>query len=79
MSVEKTKKTFCSSPVILHPRQLPMLPMPWAGVVPNFKPLPNYYLLSIGRFRVRCGRGVRIRQSESDFNERGNNLAQERH
>ncbi len=52
-----------------------MLPMPWAGVVPNFKPLPNYYLPSIARFRVRCGRGVRIRQSESDFNERGNNLA----
>ncbi len=26
---------------------------------------------SIGRFRVRCGVGVRIRQSGSDFNERG--------
>ncbi len=25
--------------------------------------------------RVRCGGGVMIRQSDSDFNERGNNLA----
>ncbi len=36
---------------------------------------------SIGRFRVRCGGGVRIRcgvrirQSYRDFKERGNNLA----
>ncbi len=30
---------------------------------------------SIGRFRVRCGGGVRIRQSDSDFKERGNNLS----
>ncbi len=36
---------------------------------------------SNGRFRVRCGGGVRIRggirirQSYSDFNERGNNLS----
>ncbi len=39
------------------------------------------YPHSIGRFTVRCGRGVRIRgrvrirQSASDFNKRGNNLA----
>ncbi len=29
----------------------------------------------IGRFRVRCGAGVRIRQSYSDFNERGDYVA----
>ncbi len=40
-------------------------------------PLPDYYPPSIGRFRVRGGGGVRIRggirirQSDSDFNERG--------
>ncbi len=43
------------------------------GVVPNSDPLPDYYPPNIGR--VRCGGGVRIRQSDSDFNERGNNLA----
>ncbi len=41
----------------------------------QFWPLPNYHVPSIGRFRVRCGGGVRIRQLDSDFNERGNNLA----
>ncbi len=41
----------------------------------HFRPLPDYYPPSIGRLRVRCGGGVRIRQSDSDFNERGNNLA----
>ncbi len=41
----------------------------------QFWPLPDYYHPSIGRFRVGCGRGVRIRQSYSDFNERGNHLA----
>ncbi len=41
----------------------------------QFWPPPDYYPPSIGRFRVRCGVGVRIRQSYSDFNERGNNLA----
>ncbi len=52
-----------------------------AGVVTNSGPLPDYYPPSIGRFRVRCGGGVRarggvrIKQSDSDFNERGNNLA----
>ncbi len=30
---------------------------------------------SIGRFRVRCGGGVRIRLSGSDFKERGNHLS----
>ncbi len=36
---------------------------------------PARLLPPIGRFRVRCGIGVRVRQSYSDFNERGNNLA----
>jgi len=51
------------------------------GVVPNSDPLPDYYPPSIGRFRVRCGGevkirgGIRIRQSDSNFTERGNNLA----
>ncbi len=41
----------------------------------NSGPLPDYYPPSIGRFRVRARGGVRIKQSDSDFNERGNNLA----
>ncbi len=41
----------------------------------QFWPLTDYYPPSIGRFRVRCGGGFRIRQSDSDFNQRGNNLA----
>ncbi len=41
----------------------------------QFWPLPDYCPPSIDRFRVRCGGGVRIRQSDIDFNERGNNLA----
>ncbi len=46
-----------------------------AGVVSNSDPLTDYYPPSIGRFRVRCGGGVRIRggvkirQSDSDFKE----------
>ncbi len=33
----------------------------------QFWPLLDYYPPSIGRFRVGCGGGVRIRQSDSDF------------
>ncbi len=48
-----------------------------AGVVPNFEPRQ----ITTPLVRVRCGEGVRIRggvrirQSGSDFNEGGNNLA----
>ncbi len=47
----------------------------------EFCPLPDYASPSVGRFRVRCGGGVRIRggvgirQSGSDFNEGMHNLA----
>ncbi len=53
----------------------------WRQCCAQFWPLPDYYPPSIGRFRVRCGGGVRvrggvrIRQSYSDLKERGNNLA----
>ncbi len=53
--------------------------LPLCPCCAQFWPPPDYYPPSIGRFRVRCGGGVggevRIRQSDSDFNERGNNLA----
>ncbi len=37
----------------------------------EFWPTSDYYPPSIGRFRVRCGDGVRIRQSCNHFNEGG--------
>ncbi len=53
------------------------------ALVPVLCPIltPARLLPPIGRFRVRCGGGVRIRgvvrirQSDSDFNKRGNNLS----
>ncbi len=45
------------------------------GVVPNSDPCQIITPPSIGRFRDRCGGGVRIMQFYRDFNERGNILA----
>ncbi len=45
------------------------------GVVPNSDPCQIITPLVLVGVRVKCGGGVRIRQSDSDFNERGNNLA----
>ncbi len=51
-----------------------VVPLP---VVPNSAPLTDYPPPSPGRFRVRCGGGVRIRcgvrimQSDRDFNGGG--------
>ncbi len=52
-----------------------------ADVVPSSEPCQIITPLVLVGVRVRCGGGVRIRggvsirQSDSDFNERGNNLA----
>ncbi len=53
----------------------------WRRCCAEFCTLPDYAPPSIGRFRSRCGGGVRIRggvgirQSGSDFNEGMHNLA----
>ncbi len=55
--------------------------MPCPGCRAEFCTLPDYASPNIGRFRSRCGGGVRIRggvwirQSGSDFNEGMHNLA----